>query len=394
MPTRSKLGLEHLEDRTVPAGLNLVWTDAAGTHDWNDRLDWKDTATNQAPANPPTQNDVVTFPAGSPVLCSLTTATGNCAVLNAAVGWNGDLQLDQAAIHVWGANAPQGAVSDWESGSIDAVGFYGGSDLYLDNVDWVYSASSLNVIQASHVPLYIYTYNNTYLTFTDIFVSQGATLEIGYTNANPPAPSTSTVSYFLLTTPNKTVDTPNHDMTYVSTDGTLNLGQNVKLTGAEVTSSGTVLLNDGSNLVNAANTQLIILAGSLKTSETGTASITGDVTMQGGTIRMGDDLGAYSELDISGVLNMRDAAISVDINNAHGTQCDQIIAAKVNLNGNDQCFYNPSGTATQGAHIYNVLTGNNGLTGTFDGGVTRTGPNLQTWTPNYLATVFDLQGVI
>jgi hypothetical protein len=64
MPTRGKLGLERLEDRTVPAGLNLVWTDAAGTHDWNVAGNWKDTATNQAPASPPTQNDVVTFPGG------------------------------------------------------------------------------------------------------------------------------------------------------------------------------------------------------------------------------------------------------------------------------------------------------------------------------------------
>jgi hypothetical protein len=138
-PTRSKLGLEALEDRWAPA--NLDWTDAdpTGNHRWDIAGNWKDTATGQAPATPPQATDTVNFPGNSPQTCTPTNGTGDCKILTSAANWGGDIKLDNATIHV------SGGTGTWNSGSIDATGTTSFSELYVDGANISYNGAGLKM---------------------------------------------------------------------------------------------------------------------------------------------------------------------------------------------------------------------------------------------------------
>ena len=341
--------LERLEDRIVPDA--MYWKNTVGDNLWSTKGNWYDQTTGAVATRSPGATDTAYFDGNGPSNCFLT---GNVTIegLNSTSGWNGKmLILAGNDINL------QGSVS---------LGVWNGG-VIMNNSD----------VKASHLNIYggIFEYSTTssisnslnnggnklYITISGVSGSPGelviggttgtinAVMDVGYDSTGAEGLGS---LYF-----NSTNGFPDvTQATYVSSQGVVSVDTDVWIKTADFTSYGIVNMANGSKW-NLATSTAKINGGIMDVEQSsGTSTINGDITFDNSTLVTGEFGGYYGNLVVNGTLSLLDGSTLHCLVNANSlTQCSNVTASDVIVDGTDNIEVDTVGNILTGAHDHDIL---------------------------------------
>lgn len=147
--------------------------------------------------------------------------------------------------------------------------------------------------------------------------------------------------------------------------GTLEFTKGAKQGGLSISqSAGSVNISSGATLKADANT--LINGGVLTTVGTGTANLTGNLTVQAGSVQIstGPGAGGYGQLGVYGQVELTGTSVLQIAVDGSGTACDQIAASgTITLGGSAKLVVNTAGGPPHA--VYWILYSGIGISGDF-----------------------------